>query len=96
MTSKDDFDARWEADQAARKAREEELRAELLERSFDGPHFIESGGLDIASIFGGTSSTIYAICLRCGSMVRLNDVDENGNERSIGLHLKWHNRVMLG
>lgn len=81
---------------AERKAAEENLRRQLAEVDLDGPYKItQSGGM-----FGGfdmfaAGDILYAICFKCGSMVRLNDPEETEPdkvpiERSVRLHTEWH------
>lgn len=82
---------------AQHQAREDDLRAALADADLDGPFDFPSGGLDFGSIFGGSARNRFAICLRCGAVVMLNDPEERPDgppiERSVRLHLGWHLEV---
>lgn len=80
-------------DRIAEKKRDDErLRAALAAIDLDGPHAFQGGDL-FGSAFGG-GRLRYAICLRCGAMVKLDDPTEGPNgtqiERSVQLHAAWH------
>jgi hypothetical protein len=68
-------------------AEENRLRETLAEWHLDGPHAIWGGGPF------GTALT-YAVCLKCGAMVMLGDVEElvegMHTERSVRIHTVWH------
>lgn len=77
---------------AAREERERVLREKLLAIGLDGPHEIRTG--DPLSFLAGTFT--YAICLECGSLVKLDDPEPSEGdpevmiERSVRLHTLWH------
>jgi hypothetical protein len=75
---------------AQRKAEQDRLRATLAEWSLDGPHTVWGSGP-----FG--PSLTYAVCLKCGAMVMLGDLEQlvegMWTERGVRLHTAWHARV---
>lgn len=75
---------------AERRQANDELRERLAGLDFDGPFEIHAG-FDPISFLAGPSR--YAICLRCGCMVRVDDPEEREGrmiERSIRVHVEWH------
>lgn len=80
---------------AQRRAEEDRLRARLANLDLDGPYRFQSGDF-VSSMFGG-GALVYAICTRCGAMVRLEDPMETGDspaiERGVKLHTDWHREV---
>lgn len=74
------------------EARELHLMAQLDEHGFEGPHRVIGGG------FMGFGSLTFAICVRCGAMVKLGDPKEQDGtaaaiERGIDLHVKFHDSL---
>lgn len=71
-----------------------DLMGQLASVGFDGPHRIEQPGL-----FGGfgAAPVLFAICGRCGAMVKLLDPKEQDDrpaiERGIDLHQEFHTRI---
>lgn len=80
---------------AKRQAEEDRVRALLAQAQFDGPYRFHSG--DALSMMFGGGALVYAICLRCGAMVRLEDPmelpDRTPIERGVKLHIDWHEAV---
>lgn len=79
---------------AQRKAEEARLQEGLAAAGFDGPFVFHSGDMFSGGFFGG-GALRHAICLTCGSMVRLDDPQEREDgappiERGILLHSSWH------
>lgn len=83
---------------AQHQAREDDLRAALADADLDGPFDFPSGG----GLFGGLPFTSparnrFAICLRCGALVALNDPEERPDgppiERGVRIHTTWHLEV---
>lgn len=57
-----------------REAAEDNLRATLLQHGYDGPFPFVRGGFELGAwLFGGVRDT-FAVCLKCGAMVVLNDL----------------------
>lgn len=84
----------------ARQAAEDARRAALAEFHLDGPYpFDHGGGLTLgALLFGGSGiRDSFAVCLRCGAAVVLNDPEERPAgppiERGVRLHTAWHEEV---
>lgn len=83
---------------ARRREREERVREQLAAVHLDGPFDFPRGGFDaIGAIFGGARDR-FAVCLRCGSIVVLNDPEDIGNggapiERGVRLHTAWHDQL---
>lgn len=80
---------------AARKAAEDEMRAALNDVQLDGPYEFPSEGLGfgLGVLFGPLPRQRFAVCLRCGAMVVLDDPetrDDRPIERSVRLHTAWH------
>lgn len=87
---------------AQRRNQEDRLREQLAAIDLDGPFDFPRGGFDpMAAMFGGGGSGArdrFAVCLRCGSIVVLNDPEDLGQggapiERGVRLHLAWHEQV---
>lgn len=87
MSEREAVKAAWNEQRAQWKAEKERLRTTLAEWNLDGPHEFYGGG-----VFGGALT--YAICLTCGAMVLLNDVEElvegMWTERNVRIHTVWH------
>lgn len=85
--------------QVHREQAEADLRERLAAVQLDGPfEFPRGGGLDFAAIFGGGEPRgRFAICLRCGSTVVLDDPEELPSglqvERGVRLHTLWHEEL---
>jgi len=82
---------------AERDAATEVFREQLASMMFDGPHGITQGGPFGGMGLFGSGEIRYAICLKCGAMVRLDDPLERDGlppvERSIRLHWEWHEEL---
>lgn len=82
---------------ARRQAEEDDLRRKLMEVQLDGPFKIRPGDF-VSALFGGDFT--YAVCQRCGAMVRLADPMETTEgrqiERGVKLHVDWHQAVDRG
>ena len=80
---------------AQRQAAEDTLRAQLAALQLDGPYSFSRGFDPVSVMFGGAGRDRFAICLRCGAMVVLDDPEERGPgeqpiERSVRIHTAWH------
>lgn len=82
---------------AERAEQENEQRRRLAALQLDGPFdFPRGGGFDpFTALFGtGGMRDRFAVCLRCGSIVVLNDPEERPDgppvERGVRLHTLWH------
>lgn len=88
---------------AARNAATEALRHRLAAMQLDGPHRFPSGSTfdPVSTMFGSRVRDQYAICLRCGTVVMLNDPEvgrdgEGAIERGVHLHVDWLARAEGG
>lgn len=79
---------------AERREREEALRQQLRALDLDGPFDFPRSGFDSMSAIFGSVRDRFAICLRCGALVVLNDPEERPDappiERGVRLHTAWH------
>lgn len=82
--------------EAARKAAEDELRTKLAAVDLDGPFDFPATLDPMAMLLGGARGR-YAICLKCGAVVVLDDPQEVAGiepiERGVWLHTRWHAEV---
>lgn len=76
------------------KKKREDQRQALAGVQLDGPHFFNTG-FDAMGMFAQRNK--FAICLRCGSLVVLNDPETSPEgweiERSVRIHLEWHEEI---
>lgn len=84
---------------AERQAVEDELRARLADLQLDGPYDFARGLDPLTAMFGGARDR-FAVCLRCGAMVVLNDpekrTDSRPIERGVRIHFTWHEQLAAG
>lgn len=84
---------------AARQAAEDEKRARLAELHLDWPFPFSHGDI-FGAIFNVGIRDSFAVCLRCGSIVVLNDPEERPDgppvERGVRLHTGWHEQMEAG
>lgn len=81
-----------------KRTREETRNRLLLNAGFGEPYELDGGGgvFGIAAMIGGSSTSEFTDCLRCGSAVRLNVPEEDPErpgdlyERNIRTHLAHH------